>query len=56
MNHATQASLNGDRDAIDFAVKNAVQGSFIVVCSDVVPDALDQIMRAKEEEEGVVRI
>lgn len=45
-----------ERDAIDFAVKNAVQGSFIVVCSDVVPDALDQIMRAKEEEEGVVRI
>ena len=40
-----------EAEAIDYAIANAVKGSFIVVCSDVVPDALDQIMRYKEEED-----
>ena len=31
-------------------IKNAVKGSFITICSDVVPDALDQIMTLKEAE------
>jgi cyanophycin synthetase len=43
--------IKTERDAIDFAIKNAVDGAFIVVCSDVVPDALDQIMKYKEEED-----
>jgi cyanophycin synthetase len=37
--------------AIDFAIRNAKKNSFIVICSDVVPDALEQIMKYKEEED-----
>jgi cyanophycin synthetase len=40
-----------EKEAIDFAVKNGKKGSFIVICSDVIPDALDQIMKYKEEED-----
>ncbi len=40
-----------EREAIDFAIKHAKKGAFIVICSDVVPDALDQIMKFKEEED-----
>jgi cyanophycin synthetase len=32
-------------------MKNSKKGSFITICSDVVPDALDQIMKYKEEED-----
>ncbi len=38
-------------EAIDYAIKNAKQGSYIVICSDVVPNALDQILKFKEEED-----
>ncbi|MCS6991865.1 MAG: cyanophycin synthetase [Chitinophagales bacterium] len=37
-------------EAIDYAFRTARPGSFIVICSDVVPDALDQIMKYKEKE------
>jgi cyanophycin synthetase len=40
-----------ETEAIDFAIKNAEKGAFIVICSDVVPDALGQIMKYKEEED-----
>jgi cyanophycin synthetase len=40
-----------ESEAIDYALKYAKKGSFIVVCSDVVPDALDQIMKYKEAED-----
>lgn len=40
-----------ESEAIDYAIRNAVQGSFIVICSDVVPDALNQIMTLKEQED-----
>jgi cyanophycin synthetase len=40
-----------ESEAIDYAIKNAKKGSFIVICSDVVPDALDQILKYKEEED-----
>lgn len=40
-----------EKEAIDYAIKNAKKGSFIVICSDVIPDALDQIMKYKEEED-----
>ncbi|MDZ4824373.1 MAG: cyanophycin synthetase [Flavobacteriales bacterium] len=43
--------IRKEQQAIEYAIKNAVAGSFIVVCSDVVPDALGQIMKYKEEEE-----
>lgn len=40
-----------EKEAIDYALKNAKKGSFIVICSDVVPDALSQVMKHKEEED-----
>ena len=40
-----------ESEAIDYAIKNAKKGSFITICSDVIPDALDQIMRYKEQED-----
>ena len=40
-----------ESEAIDHAIQNAKKGSFIVICSDVVPDALDQILKYKEEED-----
>lgn len=45
--------IPSEPEAIDFALKNAAKGSFIVICSDVVPDALDQIMKYKEQEDKV---
>jgi cyanophycin synthetase len=39
-----------ESEAIDYAIRSALPGSFITICSDVVPDALEQIMRLKEEE------
>lgn len=47
--------IKKESEAIEFAIKNAEKGSFITICSDVVPDALDQIMKMKEQEdEGLV--
>lgn len=43
--------IPSEREAIDHAFKKAVKGSFIVICSDVVPDALDQVMKYKDEED-----
>lgn len=40
-----------ESEAIAFAIKNAKKGAFITICSDVVPDALDAIMKFKEEED-----
>jgi cyanophycin synthetase len=40
-----------ESEAIEFALRNAKKGSFITICSDVVPDALGQIMKYKEEED-----
>jgi cyanophycin synthetase len=47
--------IKKETEAIEFAIKNAERGSFITICSDVVPDALDQIMKMKEQEdEGLI--
>jgi cyanophycin synthetase len=43
--------IPSEPEAIDYAFKNAKKGSFIIICSDVVPDALDQVMKYKEEED-----
>ena len=43
--------IRTEKEAINHAIKNAIDGAFIVICSDVVPDALDQIMKYKEEED-----
>lgn len=42
-----------EKDAIDFAINTAVKDSFIVVISDVVPDALEQVKQYKEIEDGI---
>jgi cyanophycin synthetase len=43
--------IRKEPEAIEYAIKNAQKGSFITICSDVVPDALEQIMKYKEEED-----
>lgn len=42
--------ITSEREAISQAIENAKQGSLIVICSDVVPDALTQVQKYKEEE------
>ncbi len=42
--------IPSEKEAITYAVKNATKGSLIVLCSDVVPDALDLVKQFKEEE------
>jgi len=39
-----------ESDAINHAVSNAKKGSLIILCSDVVPDALDLVKKLKEKE------
>ncbi len=40
--------------AIDYAFEHAVKDSFIVITSDVVPDALEQVKQYKAKEDGLV--
>ncbi|MGM5468895.1 cyanophycin synthetase [Flavobacteriaceae bacterium LMO-SS05] len=42
--------IPSEKEAITFAVKNAVKGSLIILCSDVIPDALELVQRFKEQE------
>jgi cyanophycin synthetase len=42
--------IPSEAEAITYAITNAVPGSLIVVSSDVVPDALNLVMKFKEEE------
>ncbi|WP_040249871.1 cyanophycin synthetase [Psychroserpens mesophilus] len=42
--------IPSEKEAITFAVKNAVKGSLIILCSDVIPDALDLVKKFKEQE------
>ena len=42
--------IPSEKEAIKYAVKNAVKGSLIILCSDVVPDALELVKHLKELE------
>lgn len=42
--------IPSEKEAISHAIENAGKGSLIVVCSDVVPEALDLVMKFKEAE------
>lgn len=42
--------IPSEKEAIKYAVKNAVKGSLIILCSDVIPDALDLVKHFKEQE------
>jgi cyanophycin synthetase len=44
--------IKKEAEAINHAISTAENGSFITIISDVVPLALDQIMRLKEEEDA----
>ena len=44
--------IKKETEAIDYAVSHADPGSFIVIISDVVPAALDQVMQLKEKEDN----
>jgi hypothetical protein len=37
---------------LTYSQEYAKKGSFITICSDVIPDALDQIMKYKENEDS----
>jgi cyanophycin synthetase len=43
-----------ETEAIDHAIQHAIKDSFIVVISDVVPDALEQVKQYKAEEDGAL--
>lgn len=42
--------IPSEKQAIAYAIEHAREGSLIVVCSDVVPDALELVQKYKEEE------
>ena len=42
--------IPSEKEAITYAVKNAVKGSLIILCSDVVPDALELVQKLKDQE------
>lgn len=42
--------IPSEKEAIKYAVKNAVKGSLIILCSDVIPHALDLVKHFKEQE------
>ena len=44
--------IKKESDAITHAIEHAATGSLVVICSDVVPDALEQVQRYKEVESG----
>ena len=45
--------IPSEAKAIEFAIKNAKPGSMVVLCSDVVPDALQLVLKLKEQDEQV---
>lgn len=45
--------IKKEEEAIRHAIGTAPKGSFVVLCSDVVPDALALVMKLKEEDEKV---
>jgi cyanophycin synthetase len=42
--------IPSEKEAITHAVNNATKGSLIILCSDVIPDALELVMKFKEQE------
>jgi cyanophycin synthetase len=46
--------IPSEKEAITYAINNAQKGSLIVLSSDVVPDALNLVMKFKEEEANLL--
>ncbi|MEO6833951.1 MAG: cyanophycin synthetase, partial [Chitinophagaceae bacterium] len=50
-------AIHNEKEAIDYALQNAKKDSFIVITSDVIPDALEQVKaykKAEDESGGVL--
>lgn len=45
-------SIKTEREAIEYAIRNAIKGSFVVIVNDVVDNALGQIQELKEAEDS----
>jgi len=48
--------IPSEKEAITYAVNNAKKGSLIILCSDVIPDALDLVMKFKEQEANGAKV
>ncbi len=48
--HKKTTIIPSEKEAITHAIKNAKKGSLIICCSDVIPDALELVMKFKEQE------
>ncbi len=48
--------IPSEKEAITYAVNNATKGSLIILCSDVVPDALDLVQKFKAQEASGERV
>lgn len=46
--------IPSEKEAISYAITNAKPGALITMCSDVVPDALELVMKFKEEEANLL--
>lgn len=42
--------IPNEKEAATYAIKNAQKGALIVICSDVIPDALELVQKLKEDE------
>lgn len=45
-------AIKTEREAIEYAIRNAIKGSFVVIINDVVDNALGQIQELKEAEDS----
>ena len=48
--HKKTTIIPSEKEAITYAIKNAVKGSLIILCSDVIPDALELVQKFKSLE------
>lgn len=48
--------IPSEKEAINYAVENAKKGSLIILCSDVIPDALDLVQSLKQQEASGERV
>lgn len=46
--------IPSEKEAITHAITNTKKGSLLVLCSDVIPDALNLVMKFKEEEAKIL--
>jgi cyanophycin synthetase len=47
--------IPSEKEAIQFAIENAKEGSLIVLSSDVIPEALNLVKEYKEKESNRLR-